>query len=449
MLRRTISLSLAAFTLSALAHVARSQDNWPQFRGADSRGVAESGNPPSQWSTTENVAWKTDLPGRGWSSPIVWGQKIFLTTCVNLGESEEPKKGLYFGGDRAKPPASEHQWKVICLDLSTGNKLWEQQPHQGVPATPIHLKNSYASETPVTDGQRVYALFGNLGIYCYDMDGKPLWSKKLDHHPIRNGWGTAASPVVYQDRVYVVDDNDEASYLLALDARDGAELFRVERDERSNWATPFIWKNSQRVELITPGTKRNRAYDLEGRLLWELGGMSTITIAAPYAKDDLLYISSGYVLDSNKPIFAIKPGATGDITLDKDATKSDYVAWCNKTAAPYNPSTLLYGDLLYVLYDMGFFGCFDANTGEEVYKKRRIPDGKAFTASPWAYGGKVFCLNEDGACFVIRAGNEFEILGTNTLADDDMCMATPAIVGDRLLVRTAARLYCIAGKSAN
>jgi outer membrane protein assembly factor BamB len=406
-------------------------------------GVADNPNLPDTWSATENVAWKTDIKGRGWSSPIVWGEKIFLTTVVNLGEAEEPKKGLYFGGERTKPPESEHQWKVVCLDLADGRVLWEQLAHQGVPTTTHHLKNSYASETPVTDGQRVYAYFGNVGLYCYDLDGKPLWKKEIEPHKTRFGWGTAASPVVYQDRVYLVNDNDEESYLLALDAKTGEQVFRVERDEKSNWATPYIWKNSQRTEIIVPGTGRNRSYDLEGRPLWELAPMSSITIATPYADGDTLYITSGYVLDKRKPVYAIRPGGTGDISLEGDATSNDYVVWSQPMAGPYNPSTLLYGGSIYVLYDQGFFACYDAATGEEIYGKQRIPDGRAFTASPWAYNDRVFCLNEDGVTFVIPAGDQFEISHTNKLADDDMCMATPAIVGDKLLIRTSARLYCM------
>ena len=243
--------------------------------------------------------------------------------------------------------------------------------------------------------------------------------------------------------MYIVNDNDEESYLLTLNASNGEELFRVARDEKSNWATPYIWKNSQRVELVTPGTHLNRSYDLDGRLLWELGGMSSISIATPYSKDDLLYLSSGYVMDKKKPIFAVRPGASGDISLEADQTSNDFVVWSAKMAGPYNPSTPLYGDLLYVLYDQGFFACYDPKTGEEVYVKQRIPEGKAFTASPWACGDKIFCLNEDGVTFVVPTGKEFKILYTNTLADDDMCMATPAIVGDRLLIRTSVRLYCI------
>ncbi len=435
---------LACALLFAAALPCRAQNNWPQLRGADSMGFVPGAKLADRWSTTENVAWKTDLPGRGWSSPIVWGDKIFVTTCVNAGQTEEIKKGLYFGGERPKPPEDPHAWKVICLDLNTGSIVWEHTAHAGVPATPIHLKNSYASETPVTDGERVYAYFGNVGVYCYSLDGKPLWEKKLEPKKMRFGWGTATSPVVYDGKLFIVNDNDEESYLLALDARTGEELFRVAREgEKSNWATPYIWKNSQRVELITPGTKKNRAYDLEGRLLWELDGMSSITIALPYAQNDVLFISSGYVMDKNKPIYAIRPGASGDISLEDGQNSNEFVLWRNNNAGPYNPTSLLYKDLLYVLYDRGIFGCFDPATGEEVYERKRIPDGRAFTSSPWASDDKIFCLNEDGVTFVIRAGKEFEILHTNTLAEDDIGMATPAIVGDRLLLRTDKRIYCI------
>ena len=425
--------------------VVAAAENWPQLRGPLALGVEEVDNPglPERWSATENVVWKTDLPGRGWSSPVVWGDRVFLTTVVNTGESEAPKKGLYFGGDRPEPPTAPHQWKVFCLDLATGEVVWERQVHEGPPQSSIHLKNSFASETPVTDGERVYAMFGNVGVFCFDFAGTQLWRHELPVHKTRLGWGTAASPALHEGRLYIVNDNDEASYLECLDAQTGEQVWRVDRDEKSNWATPYVWQNELRTELITPGTGKTRAYDLDGKLLYEFGGMSSITIATPYSKHGLLYISAGYVLDSKKPIFAIKPGASGDITLADDATSSEYIAWCQKDAAPYNPTTIVYGDLLYVLLDRGFFAAYDARTGALVYDKQRLPEGQAFTSSPWAYNGKIFCLNENGRTFVIQAGQEFQLLHTNDLAEDDMCMATPAIVGDKLLVRTGARVYCL------
>ncbi len=416
---------------------------WPQFLGPGSRAVSTNANLPDRWSDKENVAWKTHIPGRGWSSPIAWGQRVFLTTVVGQDEVELPQKGLYKGGERPDVPSSEYQWKVLCLDLISGKVLWEQVVHRGTPPGPVHSKNSYASETPVTDGERVYAYFGNVGAFCLDIEGHPVWSKSLVPHPMRHGWGTAASPVLYRDRLYLVDDNDEQSYLLALDKLSGKEVWRVERDEKSNWATPYVWENEKRTEIVTPGTDKVRAYGLDGKLLWWFRGMSGITIATPYADGGLLYVSSGFVADKLRPLYAIRPGASGDITLAPDETNNSAIAWSNSTAAPYNPTTLVYDSRLYVLYDRGLLGAFDARTGKPLYEPQRLPEGKHFTASPWAYNGQVFCLNEDGMTFVARAGDKFKLLHTNKLADDDMCMATPAIAGDRLLIRTSARIYCI------
>ncbi len=317
-----------------------------------------------------------------------------------------------------------------------------REVHEGPPQSSIHLKNSFASETPVTDGERVYAYFGNLGLYCLDFNGELVWSKPFDVHRTRYGWGTAASPVLHGDRLYVVDDNDDDSYLLALDKRTGEQIWRVERDEKSNWATPYIWQNSLRTEIVTLGSGKVRSYDLDGNELWTLEGMSSITIATPFADGDRLYFSSGYVMDKQRPIYAVRPGATGDISLQEGQTSNDWIVWSDDEGGPYNPSTLLYDGRLYVLYDRGFFACYNAQDGQPIYDRQRIPDGRAFTASPWAYNGKVFCLNEDGRTFVIQAGDEFQLLDQNNLADDDMCMATPAMTDDCLLIRTAARLYC-------
>jgi outer membrane protein assembly factor BamB len=440
--------SVTVILIMVLATAVHADANWTQFRGPGARGVGEGDGLPDRWSATENVAWKTDIPGRGWSSPIVWGNRVFLTTVVNLGESEEPKKGLYFGGDRLDAPDSVHQWKVLCLDLDSGRVLWQRQVHEGKPPSSIHIKNSFASETPVTDGDRVYVYFGNLGLFCFDMDGNPVWTKEIGPHKTRYGWGTAASPALYKDRLYIVNDNEEDSYLLALDKHTRREIWRTARDEKSNWSTPYIWENEGRTEIVTPGSGKVRSYDLDGNLLWSLEGMSVITIATPYAYDGLLYITSGYIGDrKHRPIYAIRPGAEGDISLAEGETANASIAWCRPMAAPYNPSTLIYDGRLYVLLDRGPLTCFNPKDGEIVYEDKRLPKGSGFTTSPWAYGGKIFCLNEDGVTFVLKAGDTFEILHTNQLAEDDMGMATPAIAGDRLLIRTAARLYCIRNKS--
>ena len=439
----TMFCGLAICLFSLAPKLVNAQSQWAQFRGPGSRGVAETNRIPDRWSTSENVDWKRDIPGRGWSSPVIWNNHVFVTTVINSGAAEEAKKGLYFGGNRPAPPDAIHQWKVVCLDLVTGETRWERQVHEGKPLSAIHIKSSFASETPVTDGERVYCCFGSVGIFCFDLDGNEIWRQELKPLPTRYGWGNAASPVLHQGKLYYCHDNDEASYLMALDAKSGKELWRTPRDEKSNWATPFVWENDLRTEIVTPGTGAIRSYDLDGKLLWSLRGMSSITIATPYASHGFLFVTSGYVGDKVRPIYAIKPGASGDISLDDEATSNEFIAWSLPQAAPYNPSTLVSNGRMFVLYDRGLIACYDAKTGDELFGQKRLPNGRAFTSSPWAMSGKIYCLNEDGVTYVLKDSDQFEVLHTNRLADDDMGMATPAIAGDRLLIRTAARIYCI------
>ncbi|MGH9719071.1 MAG: PQQ-binding-like beta-propeller repeat protein [Bryobacteraceae bacterium] len=432
---KTCSCALAAAALALGA------GTWPQFRGPRSAGVADDTAFPDRWSATENVAWKAEIPGVGWSSPIVWEDKIFLTSAISSKSPEPPKKGLYFGGNR-EAPADEHRWMVYAIDFKSGRILWEREVHRGAPPGARHLKNSFASETPVTDGERLYVYFGNLGIFCFDMKGAPLWSLRLGPFNTRYGWGTAASPVLHGNRLYIVNDNDDRSFLMALDKKTGKQIWRVDRDEKSNWATPFIWESGRRIEVITPGTTRIRSYDLDGKQLWELGGMSSITIPTPLERFGMLFVTSGYVGDQVRPVFAIRPGASGDISLKAGSTSNAHVAWHLPQAGPYNPSPLIYGDYYYTLFDRGFFTCHDARTGKEIYGKQRIDEAaQAFTASPWASNGKIYALSEDGDTFIIQAGPDYKLLAKNTL--DEMCMATPAMAGGSLIIRTASKLYRI------
>ncbi len=447
---RCLALAVASLLVLAwwLPTTARAADDWPQFRGPAGSGVSANAGLPDTWSASDGVAWKTQIPGRGWSSPIVSGKKIFVTTAIKEGGENEPvAKGLYIGGERPAPK-EVHRWMVYCLDLDTGKTVWEKEVHRGVPRQGHHLKNTLASETPVTDGERVYAYFGNVGLFCFDLDGKPLWSKSWESVPTRYGWGTAASPVLHGERVYVVNDNEKHSFLAALDKRTGEQIWRVERDEKSNWATPCVWANGKRTEIVTSGSGAVRSYDLDGKLLWSFRGMSSINIPTPFAGGGLLFVSSGFVGDKLRPLYAIRPGASGDITLKPDETSNEFIAWSNPVAGPYNTSPLFYEGRVYVLYDRGLVSCLDAKTGTMLYGRERLPKDFAFTSSPWAAGGCVFCLGEDGVCFVLRAGEKFELLRTNKLASDDMCMATPALVGNRLLIRTDKRLYCIQAKGA-
>jgi outer membrane protein assembly factor BamB len=435
----------SALLLASFLPLIPSQPDWPQFRGGPAAGVVEEKGLPESWSQTKNVVWKAEIPGRGWSSPIIWGDKILLTSVVRHGQTEQPKKGLYFGGEQLKAPEEVQDWMVYCIDFNTGKTLWAQKVHTGKAQKPVHKKNTYASETPVTDGERVYAYFGNLGVFCLDMDGHQLWSKKWGAFPTAVGWGPAASPVIYKDRIYIVNDNEKESFLVALDARTGKEIWRVNRDEPSNWATPFVWENEKRTEIVTPGRKKIRSYDLGGNLLWELSGMSKIVIPTPFSRFGLLYVTSGYVMDKDRPIYAIRPGAAGDITPKENENSSPYLAWHKKVGGPYNPSPIIYGDYFYVLYDRGRISCYDARTGKQIYDQERLGAG-AFTSSPWAYDGKLFCLSEDGDTFIVQAGPQFKVLGKNSL--DEMCMATPAIAKKSLFIRTLTKLYRIEDSTA-
>lgn len=437
----TLRLVLPALAAALLAAGPAHAQNWPQFRGPQAGIAADDPRLPETWSATDNVVWKVDVPGTGWSSPVVWNDHVFLTTAVTATDAERPKPGLYLG-TYITQPKGEYRWMVYDFDLRTGALRWAREVKAAVPSGPKHLKNSYSSETPVTDGERVYAYFGNVGLFVFDMNGTPVWSKPIGPFKMRNGWGSASSPVLHRDRVYIVNDNDDGSFIAAYDKVSGAEVWRSDRKEGSNWTTPFVWENDVRTEIVTAGSDRTRAYSLDGTLLWELSGMSTIAIPTPFSRHGLLYISSGYVADQLRPTYAIRPGGKGDISLKAGETSNEYIAWSNPTAGPYNPTPLAYGDYLYTLHDRGFLTCHDARTGKEVYGRQRISaESSGFTASPWAYNGKVFLLSDDGDTFVIQAGPEYKLLGKNSLSE--LTFATPAIADHTLVIRTAGSLYRI------
>lgn len=416
------------------------QEDWTGFRGPG--GAAPAGL-PDRWNATENIAWKAKIPGRGWSSPIVWKDRVYLTTAVSEGAEEEPRKGLYFGGERGAPSKHRHVWAVIALDLKSGAVVWKTEVHAGLPETPLHIKNSRASETPCTDGERIYAYFGNVGLFALDLDGRPVWNRTWPAVRTRFGWGSAASPIVQGGKVYILNDNEDGSFLEALDAKTGATAWRADRDEKSNWSTPFVWENSARREIVTTGTQRVRSYSLDGKLLWEMKGMSMIAIPTPFAEGDLLYLASGYVMDKKRPLLAIGAGGAGDISLAEGDRSNATVRWSQPMAGPYNTTPLLYKGVVYVLYDQGFFAAYDAKSGEPVYGRQRIRDGAtAFTSSPWASDDRIFCLSEEGDTFVLKAGKEFGLLHTNPLGE--MGMATPAVAGRSLILRTDSHLWKIA-----
>ena len=435
--------------------VAAADDEWPRFRGSNGGVAADHPSLPDQWGPAQNIVWKIDVPGRSWSSPIIWGDHVFVTTAINTLETESllpvasyvsrSNGGTMTFMDVSKPSVP-HRWVLYDVDLKTGRIRWERVAHTGVPAKSRHLKNSYAAETPVTDGERVYVYFGDVGLFAYDMDGKLLWSRPMDALETQTGFGHAASPVVDDSRVYIVNDNEEQSFIAAYDKRTGEQVWRVDRKEASNWTTPLVWKNDLRTEIITAATGGVRSYDVNGRLLWQFTGMSTFAVPSPLSSGGLLYVMSGYTASPLRPAYAIRAGATGDISLKPDQTSNEYIVWADRTLGTFHPSPLVYRGCYYILQDRGFLTCNDPGTGKPIYPRQRISNDTAtFTASPWAYNGKVFALSEDGDTFVFQSGTEFKVLGKNSL--NEMALATPAVAGGSLVIRTASKLYRISKSS--
>ena len=441
MRRAALVAAGVALTVAALS----AADQWPKFRGLQAGVVADDVALPETLSETENIAWKVPVAGLGWSSPVIWDDHIFLTSAVSSGEERPPVPGLY-DDQGGVTSTAEHRWVVYDIDFNTGRIRWERELHKAVPATAKHLKNTFASETPVTDGERLYVYLGSIGLLtALDFGGRTVWKKDLGTFPTNRQnaeYGTAASPVLHDNRLYVVNDNLNQSFLGAFDARTGQELWRVSREERGNWSTPFIWENDLRTEIVIEGGIKVRSYDLSGKLLWEYKG-SGLTSPTPFAKHGLLYTNAGYPAAYPRPVYAIRPGATGDITMPPDETSGEHVAWYNPQLGTYNTSALVYGDYYYTLLDRGFLLCHDARTGKQIYGRQRLSaESSGFTASPWAYNGKIFLLSEDGETFVVQAGPEFRLLGKNSL--NDMSMATPAIARGSIVLRTRSSLYRIA-----
>jgi outer membrane protein assembly factor BamB len=466
-LRHPAVFLLAAVLVAGAWPRAAGNSDWPQFRGPDGLGLADGAALPVRWSATENVAWATEIPGRGWSSPIVWRGRVYLTSAISSGTFKEPSTGIY-GNDYAAeltkqglPPeevnkrviardieltdeTGDVRYMVYALDARTGRIVWEREAHKGRPAGGRHRKNTYASETPATDGERLYVSFGgNVGVFCFSLDGEPLWQKKWPPHPIYLDFGTASSPVVYGGRVYQLHDNDRESFFAALDARTGRELWTAKRTAvatrlKSGWSTPFVWRNALRTEIVTIGMGYTVSYNPEGEELWRLKGFMQAT-PSPVAADGLLYVGSGSQGEANRPVYAVRPGASGDITLTPEQTSNAFVAWFKPRLSGYTPSPLVYRGRVYAVNDNGVLQVADAKTGAEVYKVRLGGTGNTFSASPVASDGRIYALTEMGDTIVFAAGDEYREVAKNSLAE--MSFASPAADGSSLYIRTATKLY--------
>jgi len=421
--------------------------NWPSFRGTNASGVADGQRLPDAWDAEAgtHLRWKVPIPGLAHASPVIHGERLFVATVVSSRDEASFKHGLYGSGD-ASDDRSVHRWKMLCLDKQTGKLLWERTAHEGPPKDKRHIKATYANSTPATDGKRVVALFGSEGLYAWDMDGKALWSKDLGRLDMGAydapdyEWGSAGSPILYGELVIVQCDTQTESFVIGIDASTGETKWKTMRDEPPSWGTPTVFDAAERPELITNGSNYVRGYDPRtGKELWRLGGSSNITAPTPIFNDELIVVASGRRPD--KPIFAIRPGANGDITPAEGKTSNEFVAWSSTGNGPYMPTPLLYGDHLYVLNNNGVFDCYEAKSGKSLYRERVSHAGGGFSASPVAADGKLYLSGEDGEIFVVKAGPTYELVSKNPTGE--RIMATPALSGETLYVRAEHHLFAI------
>ncbi len=449
----SVAIRVLAVVVSFSAAASGADGNWPSFRGPNGSGIG-SGSPPIRWDvkTGENIRWKTPIPGLAHSSPIVWGDRVFLTTAVSSKTAAPELKTGWLKGSGDSPVESEPwTWKVLCLDRASGRVVWSQDASTGVPKMKRHQKATHANCTPATDGIRVVAFFGSEGIYSYDLGGKLLWKKDLGvlesgpYNARELQWGFASSPIIAGGKggggkVILQCDALNGAFWASFDAETGRELRRVERKESATWATPAVIETGGRVQLILNGWKHMGGYDLEtGEELWKLAGGGDLPVPAPQTAGGIIYLTNGH---GKSPIYAIRADARGDLTPREGAEKHpDGLLWWKPRHGSYMPTPLVLGDNLYVASDNGVVAAFDAKSGEERFRTR-IEGGGTFSASVVAADGRLYFANEDGDVFVLKAGNSYELLARNSMGE--VCMATPAISDGLLLVRTRGHLYCIA-----
>ena len=431
--------------------------SWSQWRGPEMTGVAPYGEPPVEWGEDKNIRWKIEIPGKGHASPIVWDDKIFVSTAIETDtivesqkveteqQSTEPQRGRR--GRGGAKPTKAHKFVIFAIDRQDGKTLWQQTAREELPHEGTHAEGSWASNSPVTDGEHVYAYFGSRGLYCYDMQGNPVWEKDLGDMNTKRSFGEGSSPALYGNAIIVNWDHEGQSFIVALDKKTGEELWKVDRDEATSWATPIVVEHDGKPQVIISATNRIRSYDLAtGKQIWECGGMTANVIPTPVVANGIAYFASGF---RGNALLAIRldmfTSFTDDFVLraSGDITDSDAIVWRHDKDTPYAPSMLLYEDTLYfLLTNNGFLSCFDAKTGQEHYSRQKLEGISDTFVSPVGAQERVYLTGSNGTTLVIKRGPKFEILATNSL--DDNFTASPAIVDKEIYLRGHKYLYCIA-----
>jgi len=418
--------------------------NWPSFRGNNASGVTEGGKTPTSWNPekSQNILWKTTIPGFSHASPIVWGDRVFVITAIS--SDAKTNFAAKAGGIGLAEDSVKHTWRIYALDKKSGKILWSNTAYEGIPKAKRHVKATQANSTPATDGRYVVALFGSEGLDCYDIDGKLIWKKDLGilnpglWDDPTSSWGHSSSPIIYKDLVIVQADGHKQSFIAAFSLKDGKQVWRVERGEITSWSTPTISTETNRTALIANGGHFIRGYDpLTGNELWRFSDDDTqVKMQAPQIANGLIYVTGGY--PAGRRMYVFKPGATGDVSLKPGQESNDFIAWSSSKGSPYTPTPIIYGDLFYVCADNGVLTAYDAKTGTMIYQQR-LPS--SFSASPVATDGKLYLASEDGDVFVVRAGPKYELLATNVMGQP--LMATPAISNGLLILRTKDFVYAV------
>ncbi len=430
--------------LSALG----AEQNWPSFRGTSASGGA-TGHPTAvKWdpNTAENIQWKTPIPGLAHSSPVIWGDRIFVTTSIKSDGESRLKIGLY-GNIESEKEDTVFDWRLYCIDRRNGRILWTERCHGGKPRVKRHAKSSHANATPCTDGKVVVAFFGAEGLFCYDVEGDLIWQKDLGvldwgfYRAPSAQWGGGSSPVIHKDMVILQCDVQKDSFIAAYSLKDGAELWKTSRDEVPTWGTPTVYTGEKHPQIIVNGFKHIGAYGIEtGAEIWRMTGGGDIPVPTPVVARDLVYITNAHGRMS--PVYAVRLSATGDVSLEEDESSNDYVAWSHSRGGNYMTTPIVWGDYLYCCSDKGKLSCFDATTGKLAYRENVGSGTVAFSASPVAADGKIYLPGEKGDIYVVKASSEFELIAVNRMYET--CMATPAISQGAMFFRTRNHLVAVA-----